>query len=490
MRLYTLVCLFAVLCLPGQTKGISINEMRDCQIAGASKLRFTKAKCTELEVAEDPQQKNANKITLKIALIPALVKNSGTNPLVFISGGPGSSAIESYVDSMMDGFRYIHEKHDILLIDQRGTGGSSALDCASDENLYFSEADISLEKIREYAKQCLDSLNYDPRFFTTSVAVRDIEHIRQAFAYRQLNIYGSSYGSRVALHYLKRYPQYTRSVILDGVVPPGLALGPGIPIDAQNALELMFKRCGDSPQCHMAFQNLAQHFHDIHQILKKAPIPINMLDPVSAEPVKTQITEYEFTMTVRLMSYSPRSLSILPVIIERAHKTADYSALKALSQTIFREMSNSLSDGMANAVVCTEDVPFFKETQIDRDKIAATYLGNRQLDVLGEVCSVWPTGIIDEDFHLPLQSSVPVLILSGSADPVTPAANGEKVLETLSNALHIVGEGMGHGIFAAGCMPKLMSEFVSSASVADLDSSCLKIQLPDPFFINAVGPGP
>lgn len=488
-RLLILGSIILLTSVSGLAKSGTIDQLEDCQLIGVNALSFAKAKCTEIEVPENPEQADGNKITLKVALVPALTKNDATVPLLIITGGPGSSALENY-PSIKDSFRYVREQHDILLIDQRGTGGSAPFNCPTDKRFDDPGVVWTPELVKEINRECLSNAEITTRFVTTSVAVRDIEQVRRHFAYPQLNIYGISYGTRVAQHYLRRYPDRTRAVILDGVAPPGWILGLDMPVDTQRALELMFSRCENSPECHGRFPELVDHFQAVRERLESGPIPVTLSDPLTGDPIETQFTELEFTLLIRLMSYSPPSVSIMPIMIEQAFQTGDYGPLKAYSVRVLRDLSDIIYDGMEKSVICTEDMPFIDRNKLDRQRLSATFLGTVQLDLLLETCQAWPKGVMDADFHEPVVSSKPVLILSGSADPVTPPANGKRILRTLSNARHIVGEGMGHGIYGTGCMPRLMKEFIESASAFELDSSCLTIQQPDPFFMNSVGPAP
>ena len=157
---------------------------------------------------------------------------------------------------------------------------------------------------------------------------------------------------------------------------------------------------------------------------------------------------------------------------------------------VVESLSEALSYGMHNAIVCTEDVPFYQPAEIDASALAATYLGARQVEILQEICKIWPRGVMDEDFKDPVVSDNPVLILSGGADPVTPSRNGDHAALNLSNSLHIVGAGQGHGLAIVGCVPRLLEEFVDSASLDGLDTSCVELQGPSPFFLSFSGPAP
>ncbi len=141
-------------------------------------------------------------------------------------------------------------------------------------------------------------------------------------------------------------------------------------------------------------------------------------------------------------------------------------------------------------MVCTEDVPFFDTMKIDRAKLETTFLGALQVDALQSVCAGWPRGPLDADLHAPLHSDVPVLLLSGGNDPVTPPANAEKAKAGLTNSLHLVLPDLGHGQIGAPCMDRVMAQFVGLGTVKGLDTSCTKLAKPMPFFTTLSGPMP
>ena len=139
------------------------------------------------------------------------------------------------------------------------------------------------------AKKCLGQLNYDPRYFATAYAVQDIENLRIVLGKDQLNVYGVSYGSRVAVEYARQFEEPTRTLILDGVVPPSIALGPNVAIKSQEALNLVFKQCGESIACNSAFPNLEEKFWDLLTRLEKHPVNTKLRDPRSGDPIEVEV---------------------------------------------------------------------------------------------------------------------------------------------------------------------------------------------------------
>ena len=153
-------------------------------------------------------------------------------------------------------------------------------------------------------------------------------------------------------------------------------------------------------------------------------------------------------------------------------------------------LGESLSLGMHNAVMCTEDLPFIDAADVDHEALAASYMGPLQLEALRAICSIWPAGSIDEAFKQPLSTDLPVLLLSGDADPITPPGYAEQAMVSLTNAVHLIGEDQGHGQINVGCMPQIVADFVASADPASLDSDCMKRSFVMPFFLDFSGPAP
>lgn len=468
---------------PGEPAGLPLDE---CRIADVSGTRTIAAGCGRLEVPEDPADPDGAAIDLFVAVIPALKTRAERDPFTVVAGGPGQASSEFYV-SYQSLFARIQRNHDILLVDQRGTGQSNPLDCEEPDAL--SASDWTPESIRANTLECLEQLKGDPRFYTTSVAVQDLDTVREALGYQRLNIYGVSYGTRVGLHYLRRYPGSVRTLVLDGVVPADLALGPDIALVAQDALNMAFDRCEASENCRASFPGLGDTFRSLYTRLSEAPVEVALPDPVSAAETSLEFGAMELAGAIRLLSYSPDTVSLLPLLVSQAAE-GNYVPLAAQAMMVSRGLSSQLSYGMHNAVVCTEDVPFFDAEELDVLALRETYIGTLQVDSLREVCKVWPEGVRDEDFKTPVVSEKPVLLFSGSADPVTPPKYGDRARASLSNARHVVVEGQGHAQVAVGCAPLIIERFLDTGSVDELDASCLDRQRPAPFFSSFSGPPP
>ncbi|CAN5269309.1 alpha/beta fold hydrolase [soil metagenome] len=459
-------------------------RLEDCTLRGTSGLTAVSAECGTITVPEDRARRDGRQIELFVARVPALSLDPPDDALTVIAGGPGQASTEFFAD-YAGAFEPIRRERDILLVDQRGTGRSNALGCPTQQLAPDSPA-----ALRKAARECLTGLGGDPRFYTTSVAVEDLDRARAALGYAQLNLYGVSYGTRVAQHYLRRFPDHSRTVILDSVVPMDIPLGPRLSVDAQAALELVFARCAAEAACAERFPDLPDAFAAIRKRLEDGPVPVQLTDPATAMPRQERFGNQELALAVRLLSYTAETASYLPLLLHHAHDERDFAPLAAQLLMVGEQLEASLSYGMHNAVACTEDVPFYDLEAIDRTALDRTYLGATQLDALVAVCDEWPAGVIDENLREPVRSRHPVLLLAGSADPVTPPANATRVARHLDQALVIAVEGLGHGIAGAGCIPRLMAEFVAAASFEPIDRSCAEDIEPAPFFLSFAGPAP
>jgi len=460
--------------------------LENCRISAGPAYPGITARCGVFQQPENPAEPNGKKLSLRVAVVPALSLEPATDPFVPIAGGPGQATIDFYAGTA-NAFEMIRRDRDIVLLDQRGTGGSAPMDCDIDEDIVSGQ--MTREQTRVATEACIDALPHDPRYFTTSVAVLDLEALRVALGYSQFNLYGISYGTRVAQHFARRFPDSTRSVILDGVVPPQMALGPGIANEAQDALDSIFARCAETPACDDRFPNIQTRFSALKSELALNEVTLNISHPSTGEPEVVTFGSDDMAGAIRMLSYHPSSVALIPLLIDEA-ANGRFTPLASQHLMILVSLSDSLSIGMHNSVVCTEDAPFFAGEAISDEDLAATYIGPLIVDALDTICSVWPRGILDEGFKEPLLTETPVLLLSGDADPITPPGYAEIAAVELPNALHLIGKQQGHGQAPRGCMKDVMADFIGAASVIDLDTQCLNRQFAMPFFLGYSGPAP
>ena len=459
-------------------------DLSPCDLSARDGRLEVDAECGTLKVPLNPNDPDGETIELFVAVDPALAEQPLPDPLFVIAGGPGEAATRFYVTAA-GAFSRVVRNRDIVLIDQRGTGRSAPLRCDSSQDDPFLTAG-GVDVMVDASVRCLEGLDHDPRYFTTSVAVRDLERVREALGYEELNLYGVSYGTRVAQHYLRKFPDRTRRMILDSVVPPEVALGPEVALASQRALDALFDRCEADDGCRGAFPDLRQHFDAALQRLRGAPVEVVFDHPRTGESTDIVVDHWMLVGVVRLLVYHPRTASLLPVLIEATHR-GDYRPL-ATQAFVITEAIEDLAVGLNKAVVCTEDIPFVRD--VDVDALASTYMGTAFMDILSGVCENWPQGILDDDLREPLVSDRPTLMLSGELDPITPPRYARQAAAGLANAVEVVGPGQGHGMLTVPCAQRLMAEFLDIDDPGALDLACVARMRAFPLFISRMGPGP
>ncbi len=457
-------------------------ELERCTLAGSTGIASVEARCGWLTRPENPDQPEGRSIDLRVVVVPALSPTPRPDALTVINGGPGGSSIDMYAD-LAATFSSIRRERDILILDQRGTGQSNPLDCVHLEEAGMDESE---ESVREATRACLEALPGDPRYYTTSVAVQDLEAARTALGYETLNVYGVSYGTRVAQHYTRRYPSSVRTLIIDGVAPPEVPLGPNAAVNAQRTLARLFERCESDPACADRFPDPEAALKRLDQRLRESPVSVTVAHPVTGIATPIEVTRNHLLITLRMLSYAPETIRLIPLIIDEASANDNYVPLASNALRIEKELTGAIRFGMHNAVVCTEDAPFFGP--LDEDALEKTYIGPQQARSLVTICESWPAGPLDEDLRSPLDVEVPTLILSGEEDPITPPEYGAMVDATLPHSLHLIGGGQGHGVIGRGCFPRLAAEFIDSGSLDELAADCVDRLTHPSFFLNLMGP--
>ncbi|MGI9626241.1 MAG: alpha/beta hydrolase [Longimicrobiales bacterium] len=455
--------------------------------------RIPDGMCGSLSVFEDPGAEDGGRVDLRIVVFPALSSTPAPDPFVVLAGGPGQAATE-IGGTVLGAFRGVHRSRDVVLVDQRGTGGSSGMSCSldddddqgTDELLVDPMADsLLMAQTLIRLRECADSFLADPRFYTTDQAVDDLNQVLNGLGYDAVNLWGVSYGTRVGLEYMRRYPNHVRTAVLDGLAPPSIKLPLHMGEDGSRALNLMLEDCRASEACNAAFPDLESELSSLLGSLGTAPVETRVDHPRTGVVTDVVISRTSVASVVRATLYSPQIASLLPLAIHEAAR-GRFEPLAALSLGAGGGDAE-IYVGMFLSVICAEDVPFI--TEADRMAAASDPLfGTSLIDSFRQMCSVWPAGEVPESYTEPVHSDVPTLLLSGQLDPVTPPRWGELVGETLSDALHIVVPGTGHNAFASGCLRDLIESFIEEGSLAGLEVECAEEVERPRFFDTALGP--
>lgn len=455
-----------------------------CHLVSPGVPARIEATCGSTEVPEDWARPAGKKIRLHVAVVPAVTDHPQPDPLFFFAGGPGEAASESFV-GVAAAFKKVLRARDIVLVDQRGTGRSAALRCAlpEDVNLYDELTD---EQQDEWLCACVGSLKADLARYTTAAAVRDFDAVRARLGYTRVNLYGISYGTRVALSYLRRFPDQVRTVILDGVVPQDEVLGPTILSEGpKRTKEAMVQRCAADPSCSKHFPRLGRSFEVVEgKILAGLPA-MEISHPRTGDSIEARLTWETWSLLLRISGYSSEMQALLPLLVHRAAKTKDLRPVLVRSIYVWDMLQRVIGNRVENTVLCTEDWPFFEK---GGERNAPRRYGTREIASLERICELWPHEPASAEIKKPVVSAVAALILSGALDPVTPPSNGVIVARTLSNSLHVVVPGQGHGVVTRGCIPDQLSRFLETARPSAVDRACVARIKPVRFFVDLAGP--
>lgn len=482
--LYVVLVLMAlpstVLALPDSNQ----IEFSNCMLALPGTNLTASARCGSLEVAENPARPEDRKIRLNIALAPATGKTTEPDPVFFFAGGPGQAASETWV-MLQSVLNKIRKNRDIVMIDQRGTGQSNKLACKSELEEDLNQ-EIDLDLIRTETQKCLAELNGDPRFYTTSIAMGDYNLVRQAMGYERINIMGVSYGTRAAQVYLRLFPETVRTVTLDSVVPMQLALGQEHAPMLDRSVQIVFEDCANDETCNSLYPRQAEELNTLFKQLRSQPQQVTIINPVSGEPQEMRLTADTLGVAIRFLSYASETQALIPLLVHEALSTGNLSRLASQAILVMTGLNEMLARGMELSVLCSEDYPFIDLSADYGD----TLMGNLFLDIIGLQCNVWPRGEVPAGFHQPVVSDVPVLLMSGERDPVTPPHYAAMTAESFTNSLNLVARGQAHSVMKDICLRDVTTAFIAKGGIEDLDTSCVEDIRPAPFFTSLLGPDP
>ena len=439
---------------------IALSECRLPKVAQA-------VQCGTVEVPESRNDPDGRKLSVFVAVLPAHTLSPKADPLVLLAGGPGQPA--STLGPVALRLSGIRRTRDIVLIDQRGTGRSSRLDCpafAPDEHAEFDIDPVpkSLLCAWQLAERGIDASRY-----TTTAFVADLEAVREALGYARWNLWGGSYGTRVAQEYLRRHPDRVRSMVLDAVAPPSLRISFDVWRTRDDALDGIIAACLASVPCAKAHPDPAGTLKTIARTLEGGK-SVTLRDPRTGITREMRVDFDTVIGALQPLTYAPEAASLIPELLALVQE-GDFAPLVAASLVVIGDLPDQFSPALHYSVTCAEDVPRVTHEErvngVDDERVRA--LARRTL----AVCDQWPKGRFPADFTQPVTSDVPVLLLSGSLDPVTPPAYAMEVAKGFPNSRHVVARGFGHIVTPHACAPRLIEVFIDDAAFTSLPQSCV-----------------
>jgi pimeloyl-ACP methyl ester carboxylesterase len=444
--------------------------------------------CGVVQRPLNPAEPKGKKIGIHYMVVPSQDRNKLPDALFLLAGGPGQSAINAagFGKAVLN---RLNQRRDLVFVDQRGTGRSAPLQCPELEGNGSGKdgeknLEESLENGADLALQCLRKLQALPygdlQYFSTSIAVQDLEAVRLAQGYGPINLVGVSYGTRVGLEYLRQFPQSVRRVVLDGVVPPGMThLGANV----QNSLRSVFQSCAKEAACDASYPHLDETWR---KLLVAMPKKVSVTHSRLGTELHLTMTRNGVLQLVQRVLYAPVASSALPYALTQAER-GKFGPLIALSGALDLSGPAGIAYGMHFSVWCGEAFarPQGLPPQDDFDALTA--------NLYSKVCEKWPRAQIPPGFFSIAHSAAPVLLLTGGIDPVTPTQLGVTVAKALGkNARHVSLENAGHGLLTQGCVPDVVHRFFNAKSDQEavlVDAACVR-QIPRPLAWQALGGNP
>jgi pimeloyl-ACP methyl ester carboxylesterase len=421
---------------------------------------YVDAWCGRLRVAEDPRKPHGRTISLRIAVLPA-TKRPAAGALFYLEGGPGGAATASAV-RVNAFFAQVQRYRDLVMVDQRGVGGSSRLACP---NRYVRASDAGA--VTRYLRECFARLRADPRLFTTSVAADDLETVRRILGYGKIDLYGGSYGATLAQAYVRRYPEAVRSVVLDSASLPNVRIYDVSARNAERALEAQLARCDAAPACERDYP------HTRRRLSKLLARPRLVSVPTGTELLRPD----DIAWAVESLSETAEDAALIPLAVNAAAH-GDYSTL---ASTYATRLGGSNLDPRARLVpfwviLCSEPWAAFDPAATARagrgSYLAAAAVARARL--FRHACSAVPKGRVPPDAGSPAPTNVPALLLAGGSDPLDPTANLRGWHPLFPHGRLLVATGAGHGTIEYPCVQNLVARFVDRASATGLDPACLR----------------
>jgi pimeloyl-ACP methyl ester carboxylesterase len=422
-------------------------------------VQAVNARCGTLVVPEDRARPAGRTIGLRVVVIPSRTKPARPDAFTYLAGGPGGAAATEMPSAALATWDRVHEHHDIVLVDQRGTGGSNRLMCPPPTGPLETDA-----QRKTYVRSCLHSLKGDPTQYATRAAMDDLDAVRAALGYRTLDIYGTSYGATAAQVYLERHPHSVRTMILDGATFLDVPFFSGYAENGERALDQVVKRCAAQPSCARTFPHWRADLDSLIEEWNKDPVRL---------PTSDTLTGDGLAGVVQRMTLESTSAASIPLVVSRA-VIGDYQPLSQFVGS--SELTRSM---MYWSIMCNEPWVGLGSTGPWH-----SYLDGRAADLLATsrtVCAYVPKRAeAAADWARP-SSRAPLLVLAGGADPQDPIGNLPGLRRLFPNSRTVVVPGQGHAIGQLGCLGELVGRFVDRGTTRGLDTSCAARTLLAPF---------
>lgn len=471
------------------------------------------ADCGDVLVPEDRADLESPTIRVAVAVLRPAAGATRPTPLVYLEGGPGGSPLKLgglLRDVAAFYGPFVADGREVVLVDQRGIGLSEpALDCPGFAELYrdlydqrLDTADTTAERLTgtrmralkvEALAACARDLGEvaDLSAYHTVAIADDIADVARALGYDRFDLWGTSYGSRVALVVMRRHPELVRSAILDAPLPLEADLYASTPDSYARALDELFAACAAELACDGAFPDLPGQLLDAVERLDRDPVLTDVRD-LSGKRWPLLIDGAMFLEQVFRALYDTSLRPALPGIIADAREGRFDTLLLVTQIDAMRPYFRSW--GAYFSVLCHDEVPFSERSDLEaaiahHPDLAPMFEDFEVGPLPFEVCAAWGAGSADDLENEPVQSDVPTLVTTGQFDPIVPPEWGDALLDDLPASSFFVLPGIGHGASGTACGSELMLAFLDDPT-APVDGTCVRTMAVPPFDVADDAPLP
>jgi pimeloyl-ACP methyl ester carboxylesterase len=440
------------------------------------------ARCGTLMVPEDRLTGTGRQIPIRVVVVPASGPGRLADPIVWVAGGPGDSAVDM-IQRVMPLF-FFNAHRDLVFVDQRGTG-TNALTCPA---FYSTLPNLNDEAaLRASVQQCLQHLEGNLAFYTTAMAADDLNEALLDLGYTKVNLLGISYGTTAEQVFLVRHPSLVRTMTLLSGTLLSIPVFERFPQSGQSALDTVIGECARDVSCHQAFPNLSSDWSTLWSALEKAPIVV----PASLSPshVPVALTADLMASALHTLMVEPNTEAAVPLVIHTLAADKDRAAAVGAVAEALAKIGVMLGPVGPQIMIqypirCSEPWARNPPGQL-LDKSSFEY----HVDLVSAewwqyVCPLIPRSAPAAQVGGEMNSPVPVLAINGDADPQDPPANMDGAQQLWPNSLELAVPGQAHDINWAtwqSCTGPLIGAFIAHGTVANLDTSCVATAHGQPF---------
>ncbi len=445
------------------------QPMTACTISGEVPVKASAdGYCGVLRVPEDRSNPSGRTIGLRVAVVPAEAASPEPDPFFALAGGPGEAST-SFFAWLPGLYSEVHARRDVVLVDQRGTGGANPLVLPAMPNTSELAAAQADARLSAWARDGLAALDADPRMYTSTVAADDLDAVREALAYDKVNLYGASYGGALAQYYMRQHPEHVRVAVMDGTAPLDVRVLEGMAATSQHAVDLLLGRCAAEAACHAAFPNLAEEWSSLVASFRRG---VTVTDPTTGQAKVADLTMIGPSLHNALLTGAGAARLPLAIHLASEGQWARVTELVPPSNTMPSGGDTLL---MKDEILCSEAWARWDPDELERlgaGSYAVPFLRG-WADGQATLCRHLPKGLVPPDDQAPLRTTIPTLWLAGDGDPQDPPSILAAVPAQQPNSTIVAMPAQEHVVGHLGCGPSVIAAFVDAGPGRGIDVSCL-----------------